>query len=203
MLPGAHHLTYFLSLDEQKPIVAECNRLGANLAGFYSPVLRNGNKMSVHMMCLGKHWNAKDHLYYSTREDVDGLQAQPIPEEFRQIAQKAAATVGMEISPDICIVNQYAKGGKLGLHRDEDESQESITRGTPIVSISIGDDAMFLFGGLERSDIPEKIRLMSGDAFVFGDKARMAYHGVTKVFSGTAPKELNVAGRFNLTFRQF
>jgi alkylated DNA repair protein (DNA oxidative demethylase) len=91
----------------------------------------------------------------------------------------------------------------MGLHQDKDESAESIAAGIPVVSVSIGDTARFLFGGLRRRDPVEPLPLESGDAFVFGGPARLRYHGVTRIVPGTAPPELGLAGRFNLTFRQY
>jgi alkylated DNA repair dioxygenase AlkB len=90
----------------------------------------------------------------------------------------------------------------MGLHQDKDESAESIARGAPVVSFSIGDTARFLFGGLRRRDPVEKLRLESGDVFVFGGGARLRYHGVTRIEPNTGPA-LGFEGRLNLTFRQF
>jgi len=75
--------------------------------------------------------------------------------------------------------------------------------GRPVVSVSIGDSARFLFGGLRRKQPVRAIALQSGDAFVFGGAARLRYHGVSRILPGTAPPHLNFAGRFNLTFRQY
>jgi alkylated DNA repair protein (DNA oxidative demethylase) len=91
----------------------------------------------------------------------------------------------------------------MGLHQDKDESAASIAAGVPVVSVSLGDTARFLFGGLKRRDPVTPYLLESGDAFVFGGASRLRYHGVTRILPGTAPPELGVAGRFNLTLRQF
>jgi alkylated DNA repair protein (DNA oxidative demethylase) len=90
----------------------------------------------------------------------------------------------------------------MGLHQDKDEGPTSIAAGIPVVSVSIGDTARFLFGGLRRRDPVESIALESGDAFVFGGPARLRYHGVSRIALGTAPPTLELTGRFNLTFRQ-
>jgi alkylated DNA repair protein (DNA oxidative demethylase) len=108
----------------------------------------------------------------------------------------------MAIDPDLCIVNFYDTDGRMGLHQDKDEGPESIAAGIPVVSLSIGDTARFLFGGRRRRDPIETIELASGDAFVFGGPARLRYHGVSRITPGTAPPELGLSGRFNLTFRQ-
>ena len=91
----------------------------------------------------------------------------------------------------------------MGLHQDKDESASSIGAGLPVVSISLGDTARFLFGGVRRREPVEPILLESGDAFVFGGPARLCYHGVSRIIPGTAPPALGVEGRFNLTFRQY
>jgi alkylated DNA repair protein (DNA oxidative demethylase) len=91
----------------------------------------------------------------------------------------------------------------MGLHQDKDESEEAIAAGTPVVSVSIGDSAWFLFGGLRRREAVEKILLESGDVFLFGGPARLRYHGVSRILPSTAPSGLPFAGRLNLTFRKF
>ena len=92
----------------------------------------------------------------------------------------------------------------MGLHQDKDESPASIAAGGARSSrISIGDTARFLFGGLKRRDPAEVLWLTSGDAFVFGGPARLRYHGVTRIVPDTAPSELGLTGRFNLTFRRY
>jgi alkylated DNA repair protein (DNA oxidative demethylase) len=91
----------------------------------------------------------------------------------------------------------------MGLHQDKDESRASIESGAPVVSISLGDTARFLFGGVRRRDPVEALALESGDAFVFGGPARLRYHGVARILSNTAPAVLGISGRFNLTFRQY
>jgi alkylated DNA repair protein (DNA oxidative demethylase) len=91
----------------------------------------------------------------------------------------------------------------MGLHQDKDESEPSLMAGVPVVSISLGDTARFLFGGLRRRDPVESLLLESGDAFVFGGPARLRYHGVSRIIPGSAPTDLGLAGRFNLTFRQY
>ena len=91
----------------------------------------------------------------------------------------------------------------MGLHQDKDESERSLAAGVPVVSLSIGDTARFLFGGIKRKDPVETIALESGDAFVFGGLARLRYHGVSRTVPGSAPPALAISGRFNLTFRQY
>ena len=87
----------------------------------------------------------------------------------------------MTLAPDLCILNYYDADGRMGLHQDKDESERSIAAGLPVVSISMGDTARFLFGGLRRRDPVESRLLESGDAFVFGGPARLRYHGVSRI----------------------
>ena len=159
--------------------------------------------MSVQMLCLGRHWNARHYLYEAVRSDVDGRPAPELPQDLASIAERAAADAGFSVAPDLCIVNWYRESSKMGLHQDKDESATSLADGLPVVSLSIGDSAQFLFGGLRRRDPVEKILLESGDVFVFGGPARLRYHGVTRVLPGTAPPDLPFVGRLNLTFRKF
>ncbi len=159
--------------------------------------------MSVRMLCLGRHWNARIYAYEDVRTDVDGLPAPPLPDELIDVAVRAGHEAGFSFAPDLCIVNWYDVHSKMGLHQDKDESPESLTAGAPVVSLSIGDTARFLFGGLRRREPIEKLPLESGDAFVFGGPARLRYHGVARIEPGTAPPGLPFTGRLNLTFRQY
>ena len=201
--PGAFYLPHWLSPDEQRTIATLCLELGEGAAGFYTPVVRGGHPMSVRMLCLGRHWNARLYAYEDVRSDVDGRPTPHLPPTLIAVARRAAGHVGFSFSPDVCIVNWYAEGSRMGLHQDKDESAEAIASGAPVVSLSIGDTARFLFGGLRRRDAVEKILLASGDAFVFGGPARLRYHGVTRILPGTAPAGLPFSGRLNLTFRKY
>jgi len=201
--PGAMYLARYLTFDDQRSIAARCLALGSGPAGFYTPIVRGGHPMSVRMLCLGRHWNARTYSYEDVRSDVDGQPAPLLPEEFAHLAQHAAAEAGSTFRPDMCIVNWYGADSRMGLHQDKDESPESIAQGLPVVSFSIGDTAQFLFGGLRRREPVEKMVLESGDVFVFGGPARLRYHGVTRILPGSAPQGLPFEGRLNLTFRKF
>jgi alkylated DNA repair protein (DNA oxidative demethylase) len=200
--PGAHHFPRFLTLDAQRALADVCRTLVDGEVPAYVPIVRGGAAMHVRMLCLGRHWNAKTYRYEPTRSDFDGLPPPPLPPELRTLAREIAAQAGMIIDPDLCILNYYDADGRMGLHQDKDEGPESIAAGIPVVSVSLGDTARFLFGGLKRRDPVDAIALESGDAFVFGGPARLRYHGVSRVTPGTAPPEIGLSGRFNLTFRQ-
>ena len=201
--PGALWLRQWLSLGEQANLVAECRALMEGPAGGYVPTVRGGGKMRVRMMCLGRHWNALTYTYQSTRQDYDGEPVGPIPARWIDVASQAARVAGFAFRPDVCLINFYGADGRMGLHQDKDESRASLEAGLPVVSLSLGDTARFLFGGLRRRDPVESILLESGDVFVFGGLARLRYHGVARILAGTSPVPLAIDGRFNLTFRQY
>ena len=200
---GAFHLPRYLSLPDQRALVDECRALVDGPVPAYVPVVRGGGKMHVRMLCLGMHWNGKTYSYQPTRGDYDDLPAPPLPDTFRRVARAIAGDAGMPFEPDLCILNYYDAEGRMGLHQDKDEAERSIAAGLPVVSVSLGDTARFLFGGLKRREPVESRLLESGDAFVFGGPARLRYHGVSRILPGTAPRELGLEGRFNLTFRQY
>ena len=201
--PGAFHFKRYLALDRQRDLVNRCRALVDGAVPAYVPTVRGGGTMHVRMLCLGRHWNGKTYQYEATRTDFDGLPAPPLPEELARLANEIAAAAGMSTAADLCILNYYDAEGRMGLHQDKDEGAASLAAGVPVVSVSLGDTARFLFGGLRRRDPVEAHLLESGDAFVFGGPARLRYHGVSRIVPGTAPPECGISGRFNLTLRQY
>ena len=200
---GAFHLKRHLSLAQQRVFVDACRGLVDGEVPGYVPVVRGGGKMHVRMLCLGRHWNGMTYRYEEARSDYDQLPVPPLPAEFRDLARDVAASAGMKLDADLCILNYYEADGRMGLHQDKDESPRSLAAGVPVVSISLGDTARFLFGGVRRRDPVEALLLESGDAFVFGGPARLRYHGVSRILPASAPPELGLTGRYNLTFRQY
>ena len=200
---GAFHLKRHLSPAQQRELVDSCRTLVDGDVPGYVPVVRGGGKMHVRMLCLGRHWNGMTYRYEEARSDYDQLRVPPLPTEFRDLARDIAASAGMMLDADLCILNYYESEGRMGLHQDKDESPQSLAAGVPVVSISLGDTARFLFGGLRRRDPVEALLLESGDAFVFGGPARLRYHGVSRILPASAPPELGLVGRYNLTFRQY
>jgi alkylated DNA repair protein (DNA oxidative demethylase) len=201
--PGAVHLNGWLDPGAQRALAAECRALMDGPVPAYVPVVRGGGRMHVRMLCLGRHWNGQTYTYEPTRSDFDNLPAPPLPDSFKSLADALAQAAGMRLDADLCILNYYDADGRMGLHQDKDEAARSLAAGLPVVSVSLGDTARFLFGGLRRKDPIEPYLLESGDAFVFGGPARLRYHGVSRIIPGTGPRELEMAGRFNLTFRQY
>src|SRR5437867_4576870 len=134
--PGAFHLHGYLSIARQRVLIDQCRALLDGDVPGYVPVVRGGGKMHVRMLCLGRHWNGKTYAYEDVRSDFDGLPVPPLPDALKSLADRIAATVGMTLSADLCILNYYDADGRMGLHQDKDESARSIAAGLPVVSVS-------------------------------------------------------------------
>jgi alkylated DNA repair protein (DNA oxidative demethylase) len=155
--------------------------------------------MSVAMTnCGSLGWVTDETGYrYDAIDPTSGLHWPTMPPVFAQLARDAADAAGFgNFVPDACLVNRYEPGAQMGVHQDKDEA----TYDSPIVSVSLGLPAVFLFGGLRRSDRPRRVRLESGDVVVWGGTARLAFHGVAKLAEGNHP--LTGRSRINLTFRK-
>jgi DNA oxidative demethylase len=171
----------------------------AQQAPFRHMVTPGGHAMSVAMTnCGGFGW-VTDRTGYRY-DGIDPLTGKPwpaMPRSFRALAEQAADRAGYAgFSPDACLVNRYQPGAKMSLHQDKDEQDF----GAPIVSVSLGLPAIFLFGGLKRSDKPRRFRLEHGDIVVWGGPTRLFFHGVAPLADG----EHAMLGRqrINLTFRR-
>jgi alkylated DNA repair protein (DNA oxidative demethylase) len=154
LAPGAFLLRQFLSIDEQRALIEQCVALRDGEPPAYVPTVRGGGVMHVRMLCLGRHWNGKLYRYETARTDFDGKPVRPLPVELRVLANTIAASVGMPLDADLCILNYYDADGRMGLHQDKDESPASLTAGRPVVSLSLGDSARFSLedcGGRSRS----------------------------------------------------
>ena len=202
LAPGLVLMQARLSSATQRELWALCRTLAEGPVPMYSPTVRGGKTMSVGMLCLGKHWNGLTYEYEERRSDFDGLPAPAIPPILVDLAKEAASDAGFTVAPDICILNYYTASARMGVHQDKDERAETIASGHPIVSLSIGDEARFVVGGLSRRDPTMPVMLKSGDVIVMGGPSRLRYHGVTRILPGTAPVGTG-PGRFNLTFRQW
>lgn len=162
-------------------------------------VTPGGYTMSVAMSNCGPlGWVSDRRGYRYTKEDPLSGQPWPaMPALLRDLAVRAAEAAGYAgFDPDACLVNQYLPGSKLSLHQDRDEQD----RGAPIVSVSLGLPAVFLFGTAERSDRPKRHRLQHSDVVVWGGPSRLAFHGVAPLADGE--HALLGRRRINLTFRR-
>jgi alkylated DNA repair protein (DNA oxidative demethylase) len=158
-----------------------------------------GFRMAVAMTnCGGMGWISDLGGYrYAARDPLTGRCWPPLPGVFLELARSAAAAAGFaDFEPDACLVNRYTPGVRLTLHQDKDEKRLS----APIVSVSLGLPATFLFGGNARSDKQRRVPLQHGDVVVWGGPARLYYHGVLALRDGEHPM-LGVQ-RLNLTFRR-
>lgn len=158
-----------------------------------------GLRMSVAMSnCGALGWVSDRRGYCYDAIDPDSGRAWPaMPATFRQLAESAAAEVGFpNFAPDACLINRYEPGARLSLHQDRDERDLR----QPIVSVSLGLPAMFVFGGQQRSDPTVRVPLFHGDVVVWGGPSRLRFHGVLALKDGWHP--LTGAYRFNLTFRR-
>jgi DNA oxidative demethylase len=200
--PGLHLFHRSLDGPRQREVWAQCQALAAGAVPMYTPTVRGGKPMSVGMLCLGRHWNAVTYGYEPRRSDFDDLPAPPIPPPLVSLAVDAAASAGYAFAPDVCIMNYYSEASRMGVHQDKDERPETLAAGVPIVSVSLGDVARFVIGGLTRREPTRALMLHSGDVLVMGGASRLRFHGVTRVLPGTAPEGTG-PGRFNLTFRQY
>lgn len=184
--------------DMDARLVAEVNGITA-VAPFRNMVTPGGFRMSVGMTNCGRAGWVTDRKGYRY-EQIDPMTGAPwpaIPESFRRLAASAAAAAGYAgFEPDACLINLYEPGTRLSLHRDEDERDLS----SPIVSVSLGLPAVFLFGGNSRSDRPRRVLLESGDIAVWGGPDRLVYHGIAPLSDGDDPLLGN--RRINLTFRK-
>jgi alkylated DNA repair protein (DNA oxidative demethylase) len=162
-------------------------------------VTPGGFTMSVAMTNCGElGWTTDRRGYrYSATDPMSKQAWPPMPTPFRQLAREAAAAAGFDaFDPDACLANRYLPGTRLTLHQDRNERD----MGAPIVSVSLGMPAVFLFGGLERSDKASRIPLFHGDVVVWGGVDRLRYHGILPL-KDTAHEWLG-SQRINLTFRK-
>jgi alkylated DNA repair protein (DNA oxidative demethylase) len=183
---------------EASELLAEIHRI-AEAAPFRHMVTPGGHRMSVAMTnCGSTGWITDRRGYrYEPADPETERPWPPMPELFSRLAARAAERAGFDgFEPDACLINRYAPESKLSLHQDRDERDFD----APIVSISLGLPATFLFGGKRRADRPRRILLESGDMVVWGGPARLFYHGITPLKDGE--DALTGRCRFNLTLRK-
>jgi alkylated DNA repair protein (DNA oxidative demethylase) len=183
---------------EAPALLEEVARI-AQAAPFRRLVTPGGYTMSVAMTNCGRlGWVSDRTGYrYDPADPDSGAPWPAMPETFLDLAVRAAAEAGFSpYDPDACLINRYTPGAKLGLHQDRDEKDAW----APIVSVSLGAPAVFLWGGKRRSDSVRRLRVEHGDVAVWGGPARFVYHGVAPLKAGQHP--LTGDTRINLTFRK-
>ncbi|RYC47368.1 DNA oxidative demethylase AlkB [Pectobacterium zantedeschiae] len=164
-------------------------------------VTPGGFVMSVAMSNCGRlGWVTDEQGYRYTSQDPMSGEAWPVmPEAFFQLAKQAASDAGFaDFEPDACLINRYDVGTRMSLHQDKNERDFR----QPIVSVSLGLSATFLFGGMARSDKAQRVPLTHGDVVVWGGESRLYFHGILPLKNGTVPQGMLDECRFNLTFRK-
>jgi DNA oxidative demethylase len=194
---GATYLPGFADA-EALALMADLQHILA-AAPFRHMITPGGYRMSVAMTNCGRAGWVTDRTGYRY-DPLDPTTERPwpaMPETFREMAARAARAGGFEgFEPDACLINRYEPGARLSLHQDRNERDFA----APVVSVSLGLPAVFLFGSFRRSDRPRRIRLESGDIVVWGGSTRLVFHGVDPLAEGEHP--LTGRYRINLTFRK-
>ncbi|WP_371673198.1 alpha-ketoglutarate-dependent dioxygenase AlkB [Streptomyces sp. NBC_00289] len=198
--PGAVHLPDWLDAGSQRELLESCRQWARPPAGLRTVRTPGGGTMTARQVCLGRHWYP--YGYAATVVDGDGSPVKPFPAWLGALGRRAVTdALGAEAvsaAPyDIALINFYDGDARMGMHRDSDEKSAA-----PVVSLSLGDTCVFRFGNPETRGRPyTDVELRSGDLFVFGGPSRLAHHGVPRVHGGTAPPELGLTGRLNITLR--
>jgi DNA oxidative demethylase len=188
-----HHLN-LLTPHARKTLIHEIQTLVLPHSPFFTPTMKSGASFNYQMTCLGEMgWISDRKGYrYSQYHPITGKPFSPmIPSIITLIDYlKLQGLIPNDYQAQTCLINKYETGSKLGLHQDQDE----LNKTAPIISISLGADAIFQLGGFKRNDPIQEITLTSGDIFIFGDTDRMRYHGIKGILNGNK--------RLNLTIRQ-
>ncbi|MFG2123320.1 alpha-ketoglutarate-dependent dioxygenase AlkB family protein [Streptomyces sp. NPDC048710] len=198
--PGAVHVPHWLDAERQRALLTACRDWARPPAGLRTVRTPGGGTMTARQVCLGWHWYP--YAYARTVVDGDGAPVKPFPAWLDELGRGAVAdALGPQAVPaepyDIALINFYDGTARMGMHRDADERSDA-----PVVSLSLGDTCVFRFGNTQTRTKPyTDVDLRSGDLFVFGGPSRLAHHGVPRVHPGTAPPELGLAGRLNITLR--
>lgn len=182
-----------LDRTAQAAMVADLRRV-VQMAPLMRPMTPGGQMMSVRMTSAGRvGWITDARGYRYEAKHPQGMPWPPIPDSVLGVWREVT---GLSRDPDCCLVNYYDSTAKMGLHQDRDEGDFSY----PVVSISLGDDALFRIGGVDRSAGTQSFWLRSGDVLKMGGAARLAWHGVDRIRTGSSTL-LPQGGRINLTLR--
>jgi alkylated DNA repair protein (DNA oxidative demethylase) len=195
LAPGLRLARFYFASAEQARLADDIASIAACAPWFIPRMPRTGKTFSVKMTNCGTlGWVSDvDGYRYQPLHPVTDEPWPPIPELALRAWRELA---GYPHPPQACLVNFYDVSARMGLHQDSDEGDFS----APVVSISLGDDALFRYGGLRRNDPTRSVKLHSGDVVVLGGQSRLAFHGVDRIFGGSSTL-LPGGGRFNLTLR--
>ena len=183
----------FLNASQQRAVVDDVRDV-LRCAPLFQPETARGQKMSVRMTAAGQFgWISDRRGYRYEPNHPDGLAWPPIPESIQMIWQSVAE---VPRAPQCCLINFYGEDARMGMHQDRDE----LDFGMPVVSVSLGDDALFRVGNLTRGGKTESLWLQSGDVLVMGGEARLRFHGIDRLRFRSS-RLLRDGGRINLTLR--
>lgn len=196
MSPGFRYLPDRLSHEEQLALLDQIRAI-LKIAPLFQPVMpKTGKPFSVKMSNCGElGWvsDIKGYRYQEVHPET-GRPWPPIPDMLLKLWEEVA---DYPLPPQACLINWYEPSAKMGLHQDKDEKDFD----APVVSVSLGDTAVFRIGGLNRKDTTQSLKLKSGDVVVLGGEARLAYHGIDRILPQTSTL-LERPGRINLTLRR-
>ncbi len=195
--PGVTHWPRYLDDDQQQRVVDEIFQLAKAAPLYRAGMPRSGQLLSVEMSnfgSLGWYSDAAKGYRYEARHPGTGAPWPPIPASLLAIWEH---TTAYPAPPEACLVNLYRCGARMGLHRDQDEKALD----APVLSVSLGDRALFRFGPARARASTRSIDLESGDVLVFGGPARLMFHGIDRVYAGTSAL-IHGGGRINLTLRR-
>ncbi|WP_235851830.1 alpha-ketoglutarate-dependent dioxygenase AlkB family protein [Litorivita pollutaquae] len=193
LLRGFEIYKSFLTPSAQEAMLSDLRDV-VRAAPLFSPMTPYGKPMSVRMTSSGTYgWVSDRRGYRYAPQHPDGTAWPAIPETIMEVWRAVSQT---DRSPDCCLMNFYAEGARMGLHQDRDEADFAY----PVVSISLGNEALFRIGNPERGGKTESLWLHSGDVVVMGGAARLTYHGVDRIKFGASPL-MPKGGRINLTLR--
>ena len=196
LVPGLRFVPGYLDCTAQNDLLGALRDV-LRAAPLFQPTMpRTGAPFSVRMSnCGALGWVSDRTGYrYAATHPETGVAWPPMPSIVRRAWHELA---GYDHEPEACLVNYYAAGAKMGLHQDRDEEGFA----APVLSLSLGDTALFRYGGSERRGPTKSLKLASGDALVLGGAARLAFHGVDRIVAGSSTL-LAEGGRFNLTVRR-
>ena len=196
-LAGFRHLAGYFDPAQQRALLGALRGVIRMAPLFVPRMPRTGKAFSVRMSNCGTLGWVSDrdggYRYQATHPET-GLPWPAMPPQLTDLWDEVA---DFRHRPEACLINYYSAGTRMGSHRDADEEDFA----APVVSVSLGDDAVFHVGGAGRGDAKQRLTLRSGDVVVLGGEARLAYHGIDRILPGTSTL-LDEGGRFNLTLRR-